>query len=256
MTNPEFASNPKEQYANWKAPEVGDISDAEIRAKVAERVAQIFSSRLSEYLTGLKPEDPRMLERLSTDQETIRAKYNLPSWNLSPSEFERALMQIAQSVNVKIKSKSECGKFFEENPFAGAVHFDEGQIGTDIDRTDRSVYLRSLDTLEHELVHAMQHRQSQRMPIELMEYEAYVSNSNLEFLKEHPEEVNNIFFNFFVGSSVNMHYHLERERRGEKVSPEWNNPEYFLRRDGIDPGKLEPSQRELLETKEKEDDKS
>ncbi|MBX4191471.1 MAG: hypothetical protein KW804_01580 [Candidatus Doudnabacteria bacterium] len=228
----EHEQAPKEQYANWKAPE--STGETEIKEKIAERLAQSFSSRLCEYLTGLKPEDPRMLERLRTDQSIVRAKYNLPDWNLVASETEHALMEIAERFDVRIKPKSECGKFFEENPFVGAVHFDDGKIGTDIDRTGRKEYQRSLDTLEHELVHAMQSKKSPSMPIELSEYEAYVSGANIEYLKKNPEAVDEIFYNFLVGSSVNMYYRLESERRGEKISPEWDNAEYFLKRDGID----------------------
>ena len=235
----EDGKNPKEAYADWEAPKTAQ-SEAEIRRKVAERKKQTFSSRLCEYLLGMKPEDPRILERLRADQEIVRSKYDLPSRSLSAYEFERALMQRAQGLGVKIKSKSECGKFFEENPFAGAAYFEEEQIGADIDRADSKRYISSLNTLEHELVHAIQHRKSQRMPTELMEYEAYVSGANLEFFRKHPKEVNDIFFNFFVGGSVDVGYRLKSEKRGEIVSPEWDNPEYFLRRDGIDAAKLRP----------------
>ena len=238
----ENEKDPREEYANWKAPETPvEASDSARTQKiVAERRKQTFSSRLSEYLTGMKPEDPRMVERLATDQEIIRGKYNLPSRKLPPAEFERAMMQMVKSLGVKIKSKSECGKFFEENPFAGAVHFGESkQIGMDMDRTDREAYFRSLGTLEHELVHAIQQSKSASMPIELMEYEAYVAGVNMEYLRANPEAINDALFNFFIGVSVNTHYHLESEKKGARVSPVWDNPEYFLKLDGIDPNTIE-----------------
>lgn len=227
----------------WKAPE----TEENIKEKVAERLTQTFSSRLSEYLTGMKPEDPAMLERLSSDQEIIRAKYNLPTWGLPPAEFERSLMQIAHSLGVRIQPKSECGKFFEENPFAGAVHFGDGKIGIDIDRADINTYLKSLGVLEHELIHAIQNHKSRSMPIELMEYEAYVSGANIEYLKNNPDAINAILFNFLIGSSVNIYYKLESEERGEKVAPVWNNPEYFLKKDGIEFDSIEADIKHELE---------
>src|SRR3989338_11711939 len=114
----------KEQYANLKAQE-NPPTEAEIKKKVVERSEQALASRLCEYLTGMKPDLPGMPERLKTDQDILRAKYRLPPMNLPPAEFERALMQIAQDLGVKLRTESECGKFFEENPFAGAVHFED-----------------------------------------------------------------------------------------------------------------------------------
>jgi hypothetical protein len=212
--------------------------ETEVQKKIAERVAQSFSSRLAEYLTGLKPEDPAMLERLAADQEYLRAKYNLPSWDMPASEFERALRHTAEKLGVKIIPKAECGNFFEENPYAGAIHFDDNRIGIDIDKSEYQQYVRGLSQLEHELIHSMQIHESPSMPPELKEYEAYTAGANLDYLKKHPEQINEIFFHFFVGGSVNMHYYLESERRGEEYAPNWDNPEYFLRRDGIDPDKV------------------
>lgn len=220
--------------ADWKAPDALNKSEDGIKEKIAVRIAQSFSSRLSEYLTGLKPEDPRMIERLKRDQEIIRAKYNLPNPNLPLTEFERALIRIAENMDVKIRSKAEFSKFFKEEPFAAAVHLGEGKISVDINRAGLNEYYRSLNVLEHELIHAIQDKRSRSMPIELMEYEAYVAGANIEYLENNPEAIDKIFFNFFVGISVNIHYRRLSEERGREVVPEWDNSEYFLKRDGID----------------------
>jgi hypothetical protein len=220
-----------EQNANWHPAETDE--EEKTKETIREREKQSFASRLSEYITGLKPEDPAMLERLTNDQDIIRAKYNLPSWHLSPSEFEHALQKMAKDLGVKIRPKSECGTFFKENPMAEAVHFADGRIGANINRSELNKYKNSLRILEHELVHEIQNQRSPSMPVEAMEYEAYVASANLEFLKDHPKAVNDILFNFFIGSSVNIYYQLESKRRGEKVIPEWDNPKYFLHRDGV-----------------------
>ena len=230
----ELGSN--EQHANWEAPETPAKSEAKLKELVAERVGQSFSSRLCEYITGMKPDDPRLMERLETDKKIVRAKYQLPNPYSSPSEFERALMQKAKQLDIRIKPKSECGSFFKENEFARAVHSDENhEIGIDINRSELGQYYSDLNALEHELVHGEQDKYAPRMPIELKEYEAYLANSNLDFLKENPELVDEIFFNFFIGVSTNIHYRLLSEQRGEKVIPVWDNAEYFLKKDGISP---------------------
>lgn len=210
--------------------------EATVRTKTEQRLSQAFSSRLAEYITGLRPEDPKMIERIASDQEIIRAKYKLPSWDLSPSELERALRQIAEELGVTVRPTHELQRFFEENPFAGAVYSPEDkEIAANINTTALRDYYKSLQVFEHELIHAIQDKLSPRMPIEEMEYEAYVAGINIKYLREDPEAINEILFNFLIGSSINIHYKLESERRGQKVVPSWNNPNYFLQKDGIDP---------------------
>ena len=206
---------------------------------IAERQSQRFSSRLAEYITGLKPEDPSMLERLVADKAIIRTKYNLPSKYLPPSEFERALLRVAKDLKVRIKSRSECGKLFEENPLAGAMFQSEAnEIAADINKKNLEDYRNSLHKLEHELIHVIQHKKFPTMPVELSEYEAYVADLNMAYLREHPEDIDSILFNFLIGGSVNMNYRLQSEKRGEKVVPIWDKPEYFLKNDGIDLSKI------------------
>lgn len=209
------------------APNNSDISvgQAEQIEEVIEKPTQSYSSKLAEYITGIKPEDPAMIDKLFTDQEIIRSKYHLPSIDLSPAEYERGLKQIAQKLKVTVKPTSDCGKFFEENSIAGAVYFNEtNQVGMDFDRTDDSSYFNSLGTLEHELIHAIQTHETPSMPIELMEYEAYLAGGNVEALKTNPEAINDIFFGFFIGGSVSFYYQHESIERGEVVTPVWDRP--------------------------------
>lgn len=182
-----------------------------------------FATKLSEYITGLKPEDPQIIERLIEDQKIIRAKYDLPKREAisNPYEYERALRSIADSLGVSIKSKSECGSYFEEYTGIGAAHFEnENKIGIDINRSNLESYSKSMSTLEHELIHALQHKNSPRMPIELMEYEAYIACGNNEILRDNQDLVKTVF-QYLIGTSVMHWYTQESKNRGEEVTPVW-----------------------------------
>src|SRR3990167_6058879 len=85
----------------------------ETRAKWIEfRLRQSRASRLSEYITGMRPDDPRMVDRLIQDQNILRSKYRLPAREVqvvSPSEYERTLRARAKKIGVAIRDKLECG---------------------------------------------------------------------------------------------------------------------------------------------------
>src|SRR3989344_3049819 len=133
------------------------------------RFHQSYGSQLSEHLTGLRPDNPRIVDRLYADQETVRMKYGLPSRDMrfdSPAEYEDFLRDAAKKLKVDIREKSDCGSFFEDNPGTGGVHFDDGRIGASMDKKDLESYTGSLATLEHELIHASQKDKYPGMPIE------------------------------------------------------------------------------------------
>jgi hypothetical protein len=210
-----------------------DLSPAEREARIKERFSQSFSSRLAEYITGLRSSDPVMIDRLTKDKEIIRAKYGLPSIKLPPAEYERTLRSMAKELGVPIRPKAELERFFKEK-VAGAIYRDEtNEIYADVDRESRRAYMSSINNLEHELIHSIQQKRFPSMPIEAMEYEAYVAGGNMEYLRRHPDQIDSTLFNYFIGSSVNFYYREKSEKTGRKVEPIWNNPEYFLRKDGI-----------------------
>lgn len=218
---------------------------------------QTESGRLAEYITGLRPDDPKMVERLIEDQKIIRAKYNLPNKHIqfdTPTEYEILLRDIAQKNNVEIRSTSECGTFFQENSAGGVYFGDSNNIGLDLKRNERSSYEKSLGALEHELVHSEQQARYPDMPTELMEYEAYLAaNINVEKFKEHPEDIEPILFSFFIGGSTRFWYKDINKENAKKSLPEikpiWNDPEYFLKNiDNI-------SQNEIDEYKKSNKDK-
>lgn len=190
-----------------------------------ESSEQSRADKISNYIIGIGVEDPQMADRLASDQRAIRAKYHLPDLDMktiAPSEYEGALRNIAKKEGVEIRGTHEFSAFFNEYPYAAAVHLGEGRIAVDVEREGSlKSYQSGLAMFEHELVHALQDKYSPRMPIELMEYEAYIANGNMDGLKNDPEMVK-VLFDMLIGGSVNHWYAEESERRGEKVTPQWD----------------------------------
>lgn len=219
--------------------------------RIKLRLEQSRASRLAEYITGKSLEDPQLIDRLTEDHKRIRAKYNLPdrrSITYNPSEYERFLRNIAQSIGVEIKEQSECGTYFEEAFGVNAVYFsDTKNIGLDIDKQTREAYMVSLNSLEHEVIHALQGSNDlNTMPIELMEYEAYIAGGNMQALKESPE-VAEVLFSFLIGGSVQLWYSDMNKSKGLKIEPEWNKADYFLKKDGFSDDEI----KKILETEKK-----
>lgn len=114
------------------------------------------------------------------------------------------------------------GDFFGENPAVGGVFFeDQNKIGVDINRNGtEGDYIRSLTILEHELVHALQSLRYPQMPLEIMEYQAYAANANIQKLKKDPSLLKDAFFDFFLVKSVRIGYRLKNQEREEKGLPQ------------------------------------
>lgn len=199
--------------------------------KIKDRFSQKTTDRMVEYITGLRLDSPGLLDRMEEDQIGVREKYGLPSLDYkfaNPAEYERYLRKLAETNGVEIRSKSDCGNFFDENPIAGAVYFDNNKsIGVGIENTDLEKYLKGVTSLEHEIIHSLQDKYYPEMPIEVMEYEAYIANWNIDYLRSNKEAIE-IVFSFGIGTSVGHWYKEKSEKLGNKVYPCWNNPEYFL----------------------------
>lgn len=179
-------------------------------------------AQLAPYVTGLSLNDPLLAERMIEDGHRLRAKYGLPNREAmtDPHEYERRLRAIADSLDVPVRGAFECGTFFTENPSAAAVYFEEvRKIGVPIDRSTRQRYGRSLVNLEHEIVHAVQWKESPRMSPEEMEYEAYVACGRNEILRGNPVTVRAVFS--LIGASVNHWYKDQSEKEGRKIVPAW-----------------------------------
>lgn len=213
-------------------PARGEKTSAEM---VEFRNNQSFEERLAEYITGLQLDDPKFVERLKQDQEIIRDKYGLPPISmieLAPSEFEGVLLSLAKEVGVQVRSEYEVGNFFEEHTASGVYLEKDKVISVKAYPDSVSPYKRRLTILEHELIHAMQDQNYPGMPIEAMEYEAYIANANFDHLDElNPEErVESLgtFFGYMIGGSVRSWYSITSKDRGTEVKPIWDNPQHFL----------------------------
>ena len=220
-----------------KKPQIEEKSIQEI---MEFRRKQSYSSRLAEYITGIRPDDPKMPDRLIEDQKIVRAKYGLPSQDAkfeTPSEYEHFLRSLARKNKISIRKKSDYTKFFKEHTMAGGLHSDKlGKGNTavvDLDKKDLKAYVRSLGFLEHEIIHGLQQIRFSNMPIELQEYEAYVAGLNVKKFRENPEDIEYVFFSFFVGGSVGFWYKYENNKRKNssdpEIKPEWEDPEFFLK---------------------------
>lgn len=191
-----------------------------------------YGSKLCEYLTGLKISDPAIVERLEEDQLRIRTKYSLPTrekLQTVPREYEEDLRALARLYSVKIRGKDDIEGFFAAHPNASGAHFQElKSVFLDLETDTIQNYKGSLNILEHELIHAMQTEHSPGMPIEVMEYEAYVANANLSHLnelspEERPETID-VFFDYLVGASVSHWYQEEAEKKGAERKDQWYRP--------------------------------
>lgn len=202
-----------------------------VNERINDRFSQTRTDRVVEYITGLRFDSPDLLDRMEEDQIRVREKYGLPSRDYkfaNPAEYERYLRDLAEVNGVQIRPKSDCGNFFEENPIAGAVYFDHNKsIGVGIEKTDIKKYFEGVTSLEHETIHSLQDKYYPEMPIEVMEYEAYVANWNIDYLRSDKEAIK-VVFDFGIGISVGHWYKEQSEERGEVIRPRWDSPEYFL----------------------------
>lgn len=200
------------------------LSEAEVEKLIEFRRHQRYADRLIEYITGHRMDDvqsiERLMDRLRKDQPIVVKKYNLPDRSLlttSLTQFETKLRDLAKKLNIIIKQRVEAGSFFIEYPHAGGVYLSPSHaLAVDVVRDTPTSYEKSLEGLEHELIHAFQHQKYPRMPIELMEYEAYVATTKLE-------ESSSIW-SFCESLSHSVHYGYAQ--RGS--TPEWDNAQYFL----------------------------
>ena len=210
---------------------------------IEDRFSQIKADRLSEYVTGLRLDDPKLLDRLQEDQLAVRAKYKLLDRDykfVNPSEYEEYLTELARSNDIEIRPVIEYEKFFAKQNISRATYLEEERtVVNSVDKTTRETYLRGIIQLEHELIHGLQHKYYPEMPIELTEYEAYVASWNIDYLRDHQENLKTVF-NVGLTYSVFADYGDKSEKAGRKIEPVWDNPEYFLKNvDGVGEGAVQ-----------------
>lgn len=198
------------------------------------RDSQDSRERLCEYITGMRFDNPKLTERLIEDQKVVRAKYGLLDVSMlknSPEEYENFLMGMASRNGVKIRDRNDFAGYFDRDGAPAAEYFEgKSKIGVTVFRNeDEGKYIRSLIKLEHELIHSIQEKKYPGMPIELLEYEAFIARANTEMAVDDSENFLPIFFGVTL-SSVRGDYedeYLKAEKGTD--SPVWDNPEWFLK---------------------------
>ena len=110
----------------------------------------------------------------SETQKILRAKYRLPSWEmsvLSPLEYLQRLTHLAAECGIQIRPAHERGLLFQKYPKANACC------------TGDSIYVKDsvsipisqrIDDVEHELTHGIQDQRYPGMGFWRREYEAYI----------------------------------------------------------------------------------
>lgn len=197
-----------------------------VQQKVAERRSQNTDERLIEVLVGDKIGSSHLVNRLETDKEVVRLKYDLPPEEMlrqNPGEYYGRLLTMAEQNGLAIRPREWDKEFFDNNDVTAKFEMDTGTIVFDLnDENERKLRI-SLKAFEHELVHGLQVAKYPNMPIEVMEYEAYVVSAPIELMKRSGKSMDlKVFVHEVAGSVMNWY-----KRQGEW--PEWNDPEYFLK---------------------------
>jgi hypothetical protein len=193
--------------------------------------------KLAYYITGerlVAGEEIKLARRMADDHYAIKSKYGLPSREMyleSPRDYYNQLLKIAEQNNIPVRSGAEYQKFFDENPRAGAVYMDEGGgekaivVGHSwIDEghvTDDLEILRTeARKFEHELTHALQDKRYPSMPIEVAEYEAYLTAIDPDIMLTNAETATYKVIGYYVQGSVENWY----ENNGITTRP-WDSIE-------------------------------
>lgn len=187
-------------------------------------------SQLAKYITGLDYTDPNLPDLLINDINIIRAKYNLPPRDMAfedPYEYQRQLTALVQQkAGTTIIPEGDRLAFFESNPEAGGVfNSNDNAILTKYPRYDlypenpQGALNTQGTVLTHEVVHALQNKYYSGMPIERMEYEAYLATISQNWLKKaSPAEIVNMLFDYKINGSVSWWY------KDQGLIPSWVNP--------------------------------
>lgn len=211
---------------------------------IKSRIEQPKIDRLCEYITGLKIDDPKLMDKLEEDHKMVRSKYYLPDLKVKfrdLSEYELRLRIAVQELESEVIPSSDFGGILDKNKNTntnhrplGAYSRRTGKIGVDIEKGNRKAYNKSLVVLEHERIHLAQHKRYPDMEIEKREYEAYIAVANMNNFRKLLDNDSLSYFFKHVQGSVNSHYEQKSKSMEVKITPKWDNPEYFLKNvDGI-----------------------
>ena len=161
-------------------------------------------------MTGLDLDSSLLNDVLARDSRIVKTKYGIPSSELNfnnPHEYRNQLYKLAKENDIDILSSNQT-TFFDDCSVAGGVCFDAGEVfaKTTIiakENDNAVIYNR---TLTHELVHGLQNKKYQSMPIEVREYEAYLSEWNPTKLENFTPADLNYLTSVYMLRSVNHWY--------------------------------------------------
>ncbi len=181
--------------------------------------------RMIKYITGIDyvlGKESLLRDRLLEDHDIVKSKYNLPDSRLrsdSPSEYISKLEEIGKKHDISIRNNYEMEVFFRGNEQIKAVFMEKSNeiFVPLVNKNNYKELIGYAENLEHELIHALQHKYYPNLPVEAMEYEAYVgANVSIEYLKEFPLDSIEKDFNT-IKSSIEYWY-----ESNELIAP-WSN---------------------------------
>lgn len=163
----------------------------------------LVSAATGEKYTDIN--DPEFIAAMINDNAIIRQKYNLPSNALqinNPEEYIYTLTKQSEQLGVPVTDVRNLEAFLRDNPNAGGLHTSGGEaFGSQpfIAINPSKDVIQQANVLTHEFIHASQ-TQYASMPIEIVEYEAYVGSMRnpLNLLEG---KLRNYFFGISISGS-------------------------------------------------------
>ncbi len=214
LINSVFANsfNKTFSWANSSLSPNTNIDDA-ANAYFDGSATQILKYQTNKYLksvTGYNIDDGMLPTVMARDSRIVKTKYGIPSSELNnsnPYEYKNQLIAIAKANDIDIIPSYQT-TFFDKCTIAGGVCFDAGDVfaRTTVVIKEGDDLIRDNRILTHELVHGLQNKKYPSMPIEVREYEAYLSEMNpikIETIMD-PADAN--FQAGFMRGSVNYWY--------------------------------------------------
>lgn len=168
------------------------ILSENVKQKIEHRLGQSNGSRLAEVITGLTPEDPRIVDRLIEMQDQIYQKYGLPDISLmftNPNLLHQNINEILDKNQIPLLTKDKTKEFFEKYPDTYAAYFRNLKsigINTEKQKDPNYNYQFFFITQLHETTHALQDINGvwDTSSIEMLEFEATLATTILSPLKD------------------------------------------------------------------------
>ncbi|MCX6726578.1 MAG: hypothetical protein NTY75_02035 [Candidatus Shapirobacteria bacterium] len=199
----------------------------ETQQTIEFRQSQSIISRLAEYTTGIRSENPGMGKFLVKEHDKYRREYGLPAEILKvvrPDEYEGYLKNLMAELGVKVVDKVNFKDFFKDHPTLNAAYFLETRtiaFDTRRETDDMANNFVRLSAFEHEVVHALQDIVTPQLElgIEQREYRALVVGFLDNVLEKKPTAL-------FEAALKSL---MEWQKQGRKFSADWTSAEWWLK---------------------------